>query len=52
MTDDRSLERAARSWLESGPTEAPDHAVDAALVDQHRFDRQALLLHRELPDLG
>ena len=24
MTDDRSLERAARSWLESGPTEAPD----------------------------
>ena len=32
MTDDRSLERAARSWLESGPTEAPDHAVDAALL--------------------
>jgi hypothetical protein len=32
MTDDRSLERAARSWLEMGPTEAPDHAVDAALV--------------------
>ena len=23
MTDDRSLERAARSWLETGPTEAP-----------------------------
>ena len=32
MTDDRSLERAARSWLESGPTEAPDRAVDAALL--------------------
>src|SRR3954454_21125873 len=32
MTDDRSLERAARSWLEIGPTEAPDHAVDAALL--------------------
>jgi len=32
MTDDRSLERAARSWLEMGPTEAPDHAVDAALL--------------------
>ena len=32
MTDDRSLERAARSWLETGPTEAPDHAVDAALL--------------------
>jgi hypothetical protein len=32
MTDDRSLERAARSWLETGPTEAPDHAVEAALL--------------------
>ncbi|HET7182740.1 MAG TPA: hypothetical protein VFI15_10950, partial [Candidatus Limnocylindrales bacterium] len=29
--DDRSLERAARSWLEEGPTRAPDRAVDAAL---------------------
>ena len=32
MTDDRSLERAARSWLEVGPTEAPEHAVEAALL--------------------
>jgi len=32
MTDDRSLERAARSWLETGPTEAPDRAVEAALL--------------------
>ncbi len=32
MTDDRSLERAARSWLENGPTEAPDRAVEAALL--------------------
>lgn len=32
MTDDRSLERAARSWIEVGPTRAPDHAVDAALA--------------------
>lgn len=32
MTDDRSLERAARSWLEGGPLEAPDRAVDAALL--------------------
>ena len=31
MTDDRSLERAARSWLEEGPTQAPDRAVEAAL---------------------
>ena len=32
MTDDRSLERAARSWLEIGPTEAPDRAMEAALL--------------------
>jgi hypothetical protein len=32
MTDDRSLERAARSWLEDGPTAAPDHTVDGALA--------------------
>ena len=32
MTDDRSLERAARSWLEEGPTRAPDRPVEAALI--------------------
>ena len=32
MTDDRSLERAARSWLEEGPTRAPDRPVEAALL--------------------
>jgi hypothetical protein len=32
MTDDRSLERAARSFIESGPTQAPDHIVEAALL--------------------
>jgi hypothetical protein len=32
MNDDRSIERAARSWLEAGPTEAPDRAVEAALL--------------------
>ena len=32
MTDDRSLERAARSWLEEGPVQAPDRAVEAALL--------------------
>ncbi len=32
MTDDRSLERAARSWLEDGPTQVPDRAVEAALL--------------------
>ena len=32
MTDDRSLDRAARSWLEEGPTRAPDRPVEAALT--------------------
>ena len=32
MTDDRSLERTARSWIEAGPTRAPEHAVEAALM--------------------
>jgi hypothetical protein len=31
MSDDRSLERAARSWLEAGPSRAPEHTVQAAL---------------------
>jgi hypothetical protein len=31
MTNDRSLERAARSWIEAGPTLAPEHVVEAAL---------------------
>jgi hypothetical protein len=32
MTDDRPLERAARSWLEEGPTRAPDLPVNEALA--------------------
>ena len=32
MTDDRSLERAARSWIEAGPIRAPDRVIDAALL--------------------
>ena len=32
MTDDRSLERAARSFIEVGPTLAPEAAVEAALL--------------------
>ena len=32
MNDDRSLERAARSFIEAGPTQAPDRAVEAALL--------------------
>lgn len=40
MTDDRSLERAARSWLEEGPTRAPDRTVDAALLRIHSTDQE------------
>jgi hypothetical protein len=32
MTDDRSLERAARSWVEIGPTRAPERTVERALL--------------------
>ena len=32
MTDDRSIERAARTWLERGPNQAPERAVQAALL--------------------
>ena len=32
MTDDRTLERAARSWIEEGPMQAPDRAVERALL--------------------
>ena len=53
MTDDRSLERAARSWLESGPTEAPDRAVEAALlrIQTTRQDRVIPVLWR-LPTMN
>jgi hypothetical protein len=32
MTDERSLERAARAWIEEGPTRAPDRPVEAAVA--------------------
>ena len=32
MTDERTLERTARSWIEAGPTHAPERAVEAALL--------------------
>jgi hypothetical protein len=53
MTDDRSLERAARSWIEAGPTRAPDHAVDAALrrIDSTAQER-ALRLPWRLPTMN
>jgi len=40
MTDDRTLERAARSWLEEGPVQAPDRAVDAALSGIHSISQE------------
>jgi hypothetical protein len=48
MTDDRSLERAARSWLEEGPTRAPDRPVEAALarIDTTRQERALPILWR------
>jgi hypothetical protein len=32
MSDDRQFERTARAWLELGPTKAPDHTVESALL--------------------
>ena len=32
MNDDRRFERAAQQWLELGPNQAPDHAVQAVLA--------------------
>jgi hypothetical protein len=32
MSDDRQFERIARAWLELGPTDAPDHVVEDALL--------------------
>lgn len=40
MTDDRSLERTARSWIEAGPTRAPEHAVNAALERVNRTTQE------------
>jgi hypothetical protein len=53
MTDDRSLERAARSWLEEGPTQAPDSAVNAALsrIQTTRQDWDLRILWR-LPTMS
>jgi hypothetical protein len=32
MSDDRLFDRTARAWLELGPTKAPDHTVESALL--------------------
>lgn len=52
MIDDRSLERAARSWLETGPTQAPDRAVEAALLRIETTSQERdLRIPRRLPKM-
>lgn len=51
MTDDRTLERAARSWLEEGPTQAPDRAVDAALARIQTVRQERDLIPWRLPTM-
>jgi hypothetical protein len=50
MTDDRSLERAARSFIEPGPTRAPEAAVEAALrtIQTTPQERDLRILRRDL----
>lgn len=53
MTDDRSLERAARSWIEDGPTRAPDRPVDAALLQiMNTPQERDPWIPRRLPDMS
>lgn len=53
MTDDRSLDRAARSFLEPGPTRAPEAAVEAALrLIQTTPQERDLRILRRLPTMS
>jgi hypothetical protein len=52
MNDDRSLERAARSWLEEGPKQAPDRAVDAALARIQTTQQERDLVPWRLPNMN
>jgi hypothetical protein len=52
MTDNRSLERAARSWIEVGPTRAPDHAVEAALARIQTTSQERDWLPWRIPDMS
>jgi hypothetical protein len=52
MNDDRSLERAARSWLEEGPTQAPDRAVAAALARVQTTRQERDLVPWRLPNMN
>jgi dipeptidyl aminopeptidase/acylaminoacyl peptidase len=48
MNDDRSVERAARSWIEAGPTQAPDRVVELALftIESTPQERDLRILRR------
>jgi hypothetical protein len=52
MSSDRSVERAARSWLEEGPTRAPDRAVDAALTRIQTTRQERDLVPWRLPNMS
>lgn len=53
MTDDRSLERAARSFIADGPTHAPDRVLAAALVAiQTTPQERDLRIPRRLPNMS
>jgi hypothetical protein len=52
MNDDRSLDRAARSWLEEGPTRAPDRSVEAALVRINTTRQERDLVPWRLPTMN
>src|SRR4051812_34543644 len=52
MNDDRSLERAARSWLDEGPTQAPDRVVDAALAQIQTTNQERDLRPWRMPNMN
>jgi hypothetical protein len=49
MTDDRRFERTARSWLELGPTQAPERVVRAAFDEIERTGQERSLVPSWVP---
>ena len=49
MSDDERFDRTLRSWLESGPTKAPDRAIAAALRTIDRTPQQRAWFPRRFP---
>ncbi|MFL5755989.1 MAG: hypothetical protein ACJ77N_06780 [Chloroflexota bacterium] len=53
MSDDRSFDRIARWWLETGPTEAPQRVVDDALLAvQTTSQERDFAVPRRLPTMN